>query len=160
VPYFGTGVYLTQDQPVYSVRSHLCPAFGIAVDPQWDDVDWALYRRLLSQWRQVADCFVGDYYPLTGWGLAEEAWIGWQFDLPEQGRGMVQVFRRTQSPFIAAAFPLRGLEAASRYEVHDLDQEATAILTGKQLLEQGLEVRISERPAARLLVYTKVGRKE
>ena len=157
LPYYGTGVYLSQDQPVYAVRSYLCPAFGIAADPKRVDVDWDLYRRLVAQWRQVADCFLGDYYPLTGWGLSEEAWMGWQFDLAEQGRGMVQVFRRTRSPFTAAVFPLQGLDPEATYAVRDLDQETPALLSGRQLMEPGLEVRIDARPAARMWVYTRVG---
>jgi hypothetical protein len=157
LPYFGTGVYLTDDQPVYSVRSYMCPAFGIAVDPQRGDTDWELYRRLLSQWRQLADCFTGDYYPLTGGGLAEDAWIGWQFDLPEQGRGMVQAFRRAQSPYTQASFLLQGLEAEARYEVRDLDQVKAVSTTGRQLMEEGLEVQLRERPGAKVVVYAKAG---
>jgi hypothetical protein len=52
--------------------------------------------RLCQQFRQVADCYLGDLYPLTPYSLENTAWMGWQFDRPDLGTGMVQVFRRSE----------------------------------------------------------------
>ena len=94
IPFYGQGVYYTPQQFVYCVRSHMCPSFCMCVDVRKGGIDWNLYRRLVGQWRQVADCFLGDYYPLTPYSLGEDCWIAWQFDRPEQGEGMIQAFRR------------------------------------------------------------------
>jgi alpha-galactosidase len=153
VPYYGQGVYYSPDHFVYAARSYLCPAFGIAADCRRPDVDWDLYRRMVAQWREVADCFLGDYYPLTAYGRSEQDWMGWQFDLPGEGRGMVQAFRRTASSFVEAAFCLRGLDPEATYRVRDLDREATTAMTGRQLMEQGLPVRIEGRPGAVIIAY-------
>ena len=113
-------------------------------------MDWPLIRRLAEQWRQVADCFLGDFYPLTAYQLNEELWLAWQFDLPEQRKGMVQVFRRAGSNYEAARFRLQNLDPAATYVVTDLDQPAAPQeLSGRELLERGLSLRPpSARPPA------------
>ena len=154
IPYYGQGVYFTDRDFVYSVRSYLSPAFGICADVRKPGVDWALIRRLADQWRQVADCFLGDFYPLTSYQLNEELWLAWQFDLPEQSRGMVQVFRRAGSHYESARFKLRNLNPAATYVVTDLDQPATPQeLSGRELLDHGLLISAPEQPSARLITY-------
>jgi alpha-galactosidase len=44
----------------------------------------------MSEWRLYADLYLGDYYPLTPYTTANNAWVAWQFDRPESGRGMAQ----------------------------------------------------------------------
>jgi len=51
-------------------------------------------------------------------------WLAWQFDVPEKGEGMVQAFRREQSPYKSVRFPLRGLEADAQYQVSDVVHKA------------------------------------
>jgi alpha-galactosidase len=121
IPYYGQGVYFSDRDFVYSARSYLSPAFAIAADVRKPGVDWALIRRLGEQWRQVADCLLGDFYPLTSYQLNEELWLAWQFDLPERQKGMVQVFRRVGSNYESARFKLRNLIPEARYVVTDLD---------------------------------------
>ncbi len=156
IPYFGQGVYFTDRDFVYSARSYLSPAFAMAADVRKPGVDWTLIRRLAEQWRDVADCFLGDFYPLTAYPLNEELWLAWQFDLPEQGRGMVQVFRRAQSRYESARFKLRGLDANARYTVTDLDQpDRQQTIAGAELLEKGLRAESSTQPEALLFTYHK-----
>jgi hypothetical protein len=86
--------------------------------------------------------------------------MAWQFDLPEAGRGMVQAFRREQSAYEAARFALRGLEADGRYAVTDLDDASQKQeLTGRELLDNGLQVVLRHKPAAAILVYERVATK-
>jgi alpha-galactosidase len=153
LPYYGTGVYYSQDHLVYSVRSYLCPAFGIAVDERRNDIDWGLYRRLVDQWRQVSDCFLGDYYPLSAYSLSDDTWMAWQFHRPDQDRGMVQVFRHALSPYETAAFPLHGLDPEAVYEVRDLDREAVTAVPGRELMTRGLRIQVTEKPGAVVFVY-------
>ena len=154
IPYYGQGVYFTDRDYVYSVRSYLSPAFGFAADVRKPGVDWPLIRRLSEQWRQVADCFLGDFYPLSSYQLNEELWLAWQFDLPERQKGMVQVFRRAGSNYESARFKLRDLNAEVRYVVTDLDEPAAAKeLSGRELLERGILINLPERPSARIFTY-------
>jgi alpha-galactosidase len=154
IPYYGQGVYYTERDFVYSARSYLSPAFAICADVRKPGVDWALIRRLSEQWRLVADCFLGDFYPLTSHQLSEDLWLAWQFDLPEQSRGMVQAFRRAGSPYESARFKLRNLNPDAIYVVTDLDQPATPQeLVGRELLEKGLLICAPEQPSARIITY-------
>jgi alpha-galactosidase len=155
IPYYGHGAYYNPNQYLYSVRSSMCPAFAMCVDVRKGQIDWNLYRRLVAQWRQVADCFMGDYYPLTPYSLDEDCWIAWQFDRPEKGDGMVQVFRRGKSSESSRTLRLHGLEPAARYEVTDLDSGKPETATGKELQDQGLAVKIAERPGSALFKYRK-----
>jgi alpha-galactosidase len=153
IPYFGQGVYYSGDNWVYCVRSYLTPAFGMAVDVRQPGVDWDLYRRMVADYRAVADCFAGDYYPLTSYSLDEGSWMGWQFDLPAEGRGMVQAFRHARSPYLTCQFALRGLDPGATYEIRDLDGGPVQQLTGAQLMDPGLPVSIEQRAAAVIYTY-------
>ena len=117
-------------------------------------VDWDRVRQVAEQWRRVAPCFLGDFHPLTPYRLEGDVWMAWQFNLPEAGRGMVQVFRRERSTYEAARFPLHGLEADRRYAVTDLDDAGRKQeYAGSELMSQGLPVALKEKPAAAILVY-------
>ena len=120
-------------------------------------VDWAIIRRLTEQWRRVAPCLLGDFYPLAPYRLDGDVWMAWQFDLPEAGEGLVQAFRREGSVYEAARFKLHGLDANARYLVTDLDGDIRSEIRGLELLEQGLPVTLKGRPAAGLICYRKIG---
>ncbi|MCY2988974.1 MAG: alpha-galactosidase [Planctomycetota bacterium] len=154
IPYFGTGVSDTSD---YVVRSHWCPWLGIGRDrPQQEGLDWTQYHRMVGQWRRVAEYLLGDYYPLTSYSLENNVWMAWQFDRPELGEGVVQVFRRGESPYESARFPLRGLKADAQYTLTDLDTGRTEQLAGRQLMQDGLPITIPQRPYAAVLLYQQV----
>jgi len=75
----------------------------------------------------------------------------------EAGEGMVQAFRREDSAYESARFPLRELDANGRYAVTDLDDPNTKReLSARELLERGLPVVLKEKPAAALLSYERV----
>ncbi len=119
-------------------------------------LNYELMRRLASEFARIAHYWLGDYYPLTAFTTDRDAWLAWQFDVPETGEGMVQVFRRAESPYCGAQFRLLGLDAAARYAVTDLDHPDQNIAqTGRELMEQGLTVNITNRPCALVLTYKK-----
>jgi alpha-galactosidase len=156
IPFYGQGVYYSPNQYVYCVRSHICPSFCVCVDVRKPGVDWPLYRKLVAQWREIADCLLGDYYPLTPYSLAEDQWIAWQFDLPEQGKGAVQVFRRTKATDAKKSLPLKGLDADATYEVRNLDGGTPTRASGKDLMSSGVSVELSEQPGSAVLIYKKL----
>jgi alpha-galactosidase len=154
MPYHGTG---TGSGPVdpYLLRSVMCPHFTACFDVRRRDLDYAMIRRVMGEWRDFAPNYFGDYYPLTPYSLAPDAWIAWQFDRPEQGEGMVQAFRRPESYAEACRFKLRGLEAAARYTVRSLDASSAIEATGQELMEKGLLVTISDQPGSAVVTYKK-----
>jgi alpha-galactosidase len=153
IPYFGTGVPDTSD---YLVRSQWCPCLGIGRDaPRRPGLDWTEYHRMVAQWHKAADYMLGDYYPLTSYSLDNTAWIAWQFDRPEQGRGMIQAFRRPESLYESARFSLHGLEPDAHYVVSDLDSGKSQKLTGRELAAPGLLITAPTQSSAKVLFYEK-----
>jgi len=150
-PFYGTG---TSKTDTYLVRSTLCPHFTACWDQRVADLDYANLKRIMDQWRAFAPCYFGDYYPLTSYSLGEDQWIGWQFDKPDTGEGMVQVFRRPNSIYETARLPLRGIDPAARYRVTNLDDPDHPLeLVGKELIETGLPVSMTEKPGTAFFVY-------
>src|SRR5439155_1643560 len=153
IPYFGTAV--NSDDP-YVFRSQMVPAVGIGIEPGSKEIDYRRYLRLLAQcaqWRTIANDYYGDYYPLTSYATANDAWLAWQFDRSDTGEGMVQAFRRPQSPFESARLRLRGLDPEARYTVRDLDQPQGTQMAGRELTESGLLISIRQRPGAVVITY-------
>jgi alpha-galactosidase len=150
IPYFGTAV--NSDDP-YVFRSQMVPAVSIGIEPDNKEIDDNRYLRLLAQWRAISNDYYGDYYPLTSYTTANDVWLAWQFDRSDTGEGMVQAFRRPQSPFESARLKLRGLDPEARYMVRDLDQPQGTATTGRELTESGLLVSIKQRPGAVVITY-------
>jgi len=163
LPFHGTGTVFTRNAPYYgSGRTPVEPyAFwsnagqstGFGIDVRLKDLDYAAMRRLISQWRQIAPNYYGDFYPLTPWTRDDTAWMAWQFDRPESGEGMVQVFRRHNSFYESASFRLLGLDAEADYVVSNLDTGAQERRSGRGLLTDGLPVAIATKPGVSIRTY-------
>ena len=153
VPYFGTAV---RSSNPYSFRSAMTPATTMQSDPRSKSIDFPALERLAYQWRQIAPNYFGDYYPLTSYTTEDDAWMAWQYNRPETSAGMVQAFRRAQSPIEKVRFKLRGLDAAAQYVVRNLDQPGELRFTGRELTEQGLPVEIKDMPGAVIITYQQV----
>ena len=151
IPFHGTGV---KEPDAYLFRSMMTPYPNCLWDARRTDLNYEELRRLTSQWKQVAPNYAGYFYPLTPYSLDRDAWMGWQFNRPETGEGMVQVFRREQSIYRAADLVLRGLDRSAVYTITDLDNpETVRELTGENLMGTGLPVEIHARPGALLMTY-------
>jgi alpha-galactosidase len=150
VPFYGTGTGAIDS---YLFRSVMCPHFTACFDMRNKQANWELARKLVGEWRKLAPCMLGDYYPLTPYSLGNDAWIGWQFDRPEEGDGMVQVFRRGDSIYRQAELKLRGLDADKDYAITDLDTNQSTRSKGRELMDRGFTVEIAQKPGAALLGY-------
>jgi alpha-galactosidase len=166
LPFHGTGTVATVNAPYYgggytpvepyAFWSNAAPSLGCGVDMRVKEIDYAALRRLFAQRQQMSDCYYGDFYPLTPYSRARDVWMAWQFDRPEDGHGVVQAFRRDQSPYESARFKLRGLDPRAKYAVGDIGSKARREITGRELMEKGLVVEIREQPAAAVIAYQRV----
>jgi alpha-galactosidase len=154
IPLSGTG---TGTYAAYDFRCNMVPLLNCIWDVRVKDADYDLMRRLCDQFRQVAHCYLGDYYPLTPYSLETTSWMGWQFDRPDLGTGMVQVFRRSESIYKAADLRLCGLDPEAHYRVRNLDAVEANIMTGRRLMDLGLPVVLNNRSSAVVITYEKVG---
>ena len=87
----------------------------------------------------------------------QSTWIGWQFDRPEKGEGMVQAFRRAESPYESIRAKLRGLEPEAVYTLTNVDISGTTEATGRELMDKGLSVVIDKRPGSAVILYKRKG---
>jgi alpha-galactosidase len=137
----------------YTFRSEMYPAMHAHWDVRRTDLDYKRLGELASQWREIAPDYMGDYYPLTSYDPSNRAWMAWQFDRSEGGEGVIQVFRRAESPYESARFKLRGLDPDAKYTVTDMDKTGGSVITGRELMENGLPVVLNEQPEAVIIVY-------
>ncbi len=156
LPFHGTAFSPPAAYDPYTVRSMMCPSNTACFDVRRKDLDYALLRKLVAEWHAIAPYFMADFYPLTAYSASGDAWMAWQYNDPAAGGGAVQAFRRGGSVFFGTQLRLRGLEPAARYEVRNFDRPATAIATGKELMEKGLRVEIEDRPGAATFAYKKL----
>lgn len=149
-PYYGGG--LTPVEP-YAFWSNVSPGLAFGIDIRERGLDYDALRKLVGQWRSINECYYGDYYPLTSCSRQSDQWVAWQFDRPDFDRGFVQAFRRIDSPYESARFPLRGLDPNVTYVVTRLDVAEETRVTGRELMEKGLLVNLPQRPAAAVVTY-------
>jgi len=150
LPFQGQGVYA--DDP-YSFRSFYAACFGMG---KLTKENAAVQKQAYAECRQIAPFMLfGDYHPLTPYSRQFNQWIAWQFDRPEEGKGVIQAFRRKDCAETALSFKLRGLEANATYQVVDLDQGSRKEVPGGDLMNKGLIVEIQKRPGSAILLYEK-----
>jgi alpha-galactosidase len=175
-PHYGT-ILQMRPRDNYHFRSGFAPGLSFALFnaagtkdqvgsfiPADFPFDWL--RTQVEQLKRVRPYYYGDYYPLlpcsantdcvAGAGDERSAafeWAAWQFNRPEEGDGMVQVFRRERSDDAARDLPLRGLDADATYEVTDLDAGVPKTVTGRQLMQKGLHVEVAAEPGAAIILY-------
>jgi alpha-galactosidase len=153
IPYFGTGV---SGIDPYVFRSQMTPSIITTWDLRRKDSDTDAMRAMVKQWRSISQNYYGDFYPLTAYTLSNDVWAAMQFDRPEAGEGFVEIFRRSHSPYETARFKLQGLEPEAKYSVSNLDDLTHRDLSGKELMDQGIEIRLQHSPDSALLSYKRV----
>ena len=126
------------------------------------------YRRRLLK----TDAPRCDYYPLNGESNSPAAWAAYQLDMPQAGKGTVEVFRRHEARETSLRVKPHGLDPVAIYDLqvwlgafdpHD-DVILTGVapaapagipsrLTGRQLMEEGLLLSLAARPQVAWIVY-------
>jgi hypothetical protein len=67
---------------------------------------------------------------------------------------VVQLFRRKESPFVAARVRLHGLDPSTIYRITDMDEPDRSVeMAGRDLEEIGLSVEMPRAPQAKVFVY-------
>jgi alpha-galactosidase len=161
IPLNGTGGgYLRHCDP-YIMRSTMgaawvCGLAGHGDAPQPpipDDYPFAAGRRLLEEYLDLRPYFLGDFYPLTEYTKAEDVWMVYQLDRPEQGDGILVVLKRSRSPFTTGQFPLRGLRPEADYRFEDIDRGSLCATTGADAMQRGLTVALPGKPDSAVIQY-------
>lgn len=161
IPYHGAG-YVTGKSAIgglgqpdiepYGFRSNMSPSLTLCYDMRKTDLNYRLAERLFTQLKAIQPNYLGDFYPLTEYTLANDAWLAWQYDQPETGSGVVQAFRRPDCATTNMTFTLYGLNPDTQYDLENLDGGKETV-SGRQLMEQGLTIRLDSQPSAAVITY-------
>jgi alpha-galactosidase len=119
----------------------------------YSDFPFERAKGILKQYRSIQKYFHGDYYPLTEYSQAEDAWMAYQLDRPEEDEGLVVALKRTASPYAKAVFALKALRKDALYEITNLDTNQKTTVPGSQLTSHGLEVLLCKEPDSALIHY-------
>jgi hypothetical protein len=165
----GCAGYRLEDNVVYQTSTPLAdrphgPSFDNLITPGDGDVGGELveamqakaglepaYRRLLLG----VDEPPYEFHRLTNYSIANDVWSAWQLHWSRSGKGMVQVFRRTESKQDSQRLKLQSLDPAAVYEVQNLDTKMTSRHGGRELIEQGLLVTLP-KPGPTTIAYNRV----
>lgn len=140
----------------YEFRSGLGSSFTMALDYRSENpAFWEQATARVNELKRVREFFSKDYYPLSPYTTAEDAWIAWQFHDPEKDAGLVQAFRRGKAPDATLHLRLRGLGEGATYTLTNLDTSADESIAGGRLMAEGFGIRIDEAPGSAVIVYAR-----
>jgi alpha-galactosidase len=138
----------------YTCRSNMAHVTGALLKTD-EPGQGKQFPKRLDEWRKTVSNYYGDFWPLTSYSLENNAWIAWQFDRPETGEGVVQAFRRGDNGEESIKLRLRGLDPDAVYVLTNLDKPGETDVPGRELLDAGLTVTLTEKPAAAIITYRK-----
>jgi alpha-galactosidase len=177
-PHFGTALQI-RPRDSYHFRSGFTPGTGFALfntggTPQQvgkfipADFPFAWLRSEIAQYKRLRPYFYGDYYPLLPCSSnvdcatdaqeernADFEWAAWQFNRPEYGDGVIQVFRRSRNEEPTKSLRIRGVDPTEQYVVSGPEEGARRTISGADLMQGGLQVTVGEKPGAAILFYAK-----
>jgi alpha-galactosidase len=128
---------------------------NVKLPPQDDEKSMREAKALIDQYLSIQKYYYGDYYPLTPYSQAPDAWIAYQLDLPESGEGLVVALKRPKSMVKGQRLRLFGLDGAATYEVTNLDSSQSRKIAGSVLTGQGLELVLTGQPDSALVRYAR-----
>jgi alpha-galactosidase len=139
----------------YEIRSAMTAGLNVKLPPQDDEKSMREAKALIDQYLSIQKYYYGDYYPLTPYSQAPDAWIAYQLDLPESGEGLVVALKRPKSMVKGQRLRLFGLDGAATYEVTNLDSSQSRKIAGSVLTGQGLELVLTGQPDSALVRYAR-----
>lgn len=160
MPYSGSGSQ--RDYDAYRIRS----AYGTSMSSNYAYSDKEVFdndpqriqwlQTYLSEYLRVRPYFSEDFYPLTEVSDRTDAWSAAQFDRPEENDGIIQIFRRENSPFDTAYLTLHAIDPQCDYCFTDADDESTFVVSGADLCKKGFRAYMPEKRSAKIYFYKKV----
>ena len=118
LPLNGFGIFSTDE---YSARSMYTSAEQLSFQVLSSDSDAADMKRIYDEYKAIRRYYKKDYYPLTGFGIAErtDCWLAYQLHDPETGSGYVMAFRRPDCSKADLSVDLQALSPNGTYIVTD-----------------------------------------
>lgn len=156
MPFSGTGSGRIYD--VYRIRSAYAGAmttnYSFSEREKYCDTQEKIdfIDKYTNEYLRVRPYFSEDYYPLTEFSDKLDTWCAVQFNRPKKCDGIIQVWRREESPYESAKFFLRGIDENSNYIISDADGGEMKI-SGQSLVNDGFNVALPNRRVAKIYFY-------
>ena len=154
-PEAGTGIgYATDNTDIYACRSSYAPGLVCNQTPHTKE-EYEFIKKIAKEYLSVRPYFYGDMYPLTQISTNKDVWSATQYDRPEEYDGIVQVFRREESPYETTRFSLFGIDETANYVFTDADDQTEITISGSELAEKGFCITLKEKRSAKIYFYKK-----
>jgi alpha-galactosidase len=141
----------------YEMRSAMTAGLNVKLPPQDDEASARQAQAMIEQYLSIQRHFYdSDFYPLTPYSQAADAWLAYQLHLPGTDEGIVVVLKRLASSSTRATFRLRGLGREAAYEVTNLDTGTSDKRLGSQLTDAGLEIELPRQPDSAIMRYRRL----
>ena len=119
--------------------------------------DQGFAKKMIDEMLYNREYMLHDFYILQqGYGAdTNNKNAGYEYYIPEQGRGYLVCFRPTGSGTEYTNFYLEDLEADATYVVRNADTEETHEFTGEQLMTNGLKVYFPRTGVSHMIYFDK-----
>lgn len=142
-----------------------CSSEGRATDYHWRSMTASslvlgvasaqgnLYVPGIEEYLELREYMTGDYYILSQ-GVGDQ--LKWQnatyeYYRPEEGDGFLMIFRPAYCSQSKQVYQLKGLEAEATYSLYVTETDKTVVATGRELMENGLTVRLKKENTSLLI---------
>ena len=146
------------DMHPYNFRSAMTSGICLYGDVDRKGFPDELCRQAIKELKELRPLFQGDIYPLLPLTTNQKDWYAYQLDRPDLGQGCVLLFRRAESPYLAAEIQLSGIDPDGAYEVslqgETYDPAPWSATRGQDLIRPN--VVIQDQPGSALLRYRRI----
>lgn len=162
IPYSGTGTGRAYDE--YRVRSaydaNMQMHYFYSEKENFENAEKtkekiAFVKKYTEEYLRLRPYFSEDFYPLTEFSDKSDTWCAVQFDRPSENDGIIQVFKRPNSPYGTATFSLRGIAKDSNYLFTDIDGGEFTV-SGETLIKDGFKINVDEKGKAKIYLYKRI----
>ncbi len=139
LPYSGTNRYFHSE---YASRSAILTNQSV-YEPSPEEY---------NKYAEVSEYMTKNYYPVQFGGLELGKYHAMQFGDGTEGAAVIYKREKTESSQFT--LKLNGLEPDKEYKITDIDKPGfSSLYTGKQLMESGMQLNITETPKAAVIFY-------
>jgi len=158
LPHSGTGTGREYDEyrarSTYDSSMTINHAFSESNNFGDDPEKLAWLKKMCEEYLMVRPYFCEDFYPLTQVSDCTDIWCASQFDRLSQNDGIVQIFRRENSPYEVMTLELHAIDESAEYTFTDADGGECIKISGAELKNNGLKISIPEKRTAKIYFYS------
>jgi alpha-galactosidase len=133
----------------FSFHCGMAPMMFASLDIRRNDYDFELATKMIGIWRKAANIMLhGDYYPLTQFSKSNEKWLVWQFDIPENKKGLIQGIRFADCPEENITVFPKAFCSNRTYVFENPETQEIIEFSGSNITQDGFTFKLSKRSAA------------